>query len=78
MSKTIEITKAKTVNIGVSEYKGQNRLDIREYVHSNKYTGPTKKGVNLPVYKIDELIKYLQEIRAEIVEAGISLEEDGE
>lgn len=77
MLKAIELTEAVSINVAISEYKGDNRLDIREYVKSSKYSGPTKKGVNLPVYKLDKLIESLQELRAEALDAGIPLKEEG-
>jgi sporulation protein YlmC with PRC-barrel domain len=34
--------------IGVREYNGRVGVDIREFVASEKYTGPTKKGLRIP------------------------------
>jgi hypothetical protein len=34
--------------IGVREYNGKVGVDIREYTTSEKYTGPTKKGLRIP------------------------------
>ncbi len=34
--------------IGVREYNGKVGIDIREFVASDKYTGPTKKGLRIP------------------------------
>jgi len=34
--------------IGIREYNGKVGLDIREFVTSEKYTGPTKKGLRIP------------------------------
>ena len=34
--------------IGVREYNGKTGVDIREFTTSEKYTGPTKKGLRIP------------------------------
>ena len=34
--------------IGVREYNGKVGIDIREFTTSEKYTGPTKKGLRIP------------------------------
>lgn len=38
---------------------GLPRLDIREYVKTEKYTGFTKKGVNIPLEHIEDLAQKL-------------------
>jgi hypothetical protein len=40
--------------IGVREYNGKVGVDIREYTTSDKYTGPTKKGLRIPAEKFQE------------------------
>ncbi len=34
--------------IGIREYNGKVGIDIREFVTSERYTGPTKKGLRIP------------------------------
>ncbi len=34
--------------IGIREYNGKVGVDIREFVESEKYSGPTKKGLRIP------------------------------
>jgi len=34
--------------VGVKEYNGRVGVDIREFVTSERYTGPTKKGLRIP------------------------------
>lgn len=48
----------------LTEYKGDQYVDIREYVTSSSYTGFTKKGVRLHTAKIDDFIKNLQKVKA--------------
>ncbi len=34
--------------VGIKEYNGKVGIDIREFVTSDRYTGPTKKGLRIP------------------------------
>lgn len=63
MNNSIKVSDAVEVRVKVSEYKDELRLDIREYVTSEKYTGYTKKGVNLPLNALDDLIEILVGVR---------------
>ncbi len=50
--------------IGVREYNGKVGVDIREFVESEKYTGPTKKGLRIPAEhfaKFKEMINSVEE-----------------
>ena len=44
--------------VGVREYNGKVGVDIREFASSEKYTGPTKKGLRIPA---DNFKDYLLE-----------------
>ena len=63
ISKTIEITKSSSIVISKSVWKNQERLDIRTYIKTENYTGPTKKGINVPFEKIDEIMNVLTDIK---------------
>ena len=54
MSKEIEISASSAIVAECKEYKGQKAVDLRKHVKSNKYTGPTKQGLWIPVGKWDE------------------------
>jgi hypothetical protein len=50
--------------IAVREYNGKVGVDIREYATSEKYTGPTKKGLRIPAEvfkKFKEMINSVKE-----------------
>jgi hypothetical protein len=50
--------------IGIREYNGRVGVDIREFVTSEKYTGPTKKGLRIPAdsfQKFKEMINSINE-----------------
>ena len=50
--------------VGIKEYNGKVGVDIREFVAGEKYTGPTKKGLRIPVEnfpKFKEMINSITE-----------------
>ena len=50
--------------IGIREYNGKIGVDIREFVESDKYSGPTKKGLRIPAesfQKFKEMINSISE-----------------
>ena len=40
--------------VGIKEYQGRVGIDIREFSTSEKYTGPTKKGLRIPAKNFQE------------------------
>ena len=58
----VRVNDSTQIRIEVSEFKGQYRLDIREYIETEKYTGFTKKGVNVLTNYAEELYKALGRI----------------
>jgi len=48
--------------IQVSEYGGRTALDIRTHVTTDKYSGYTKKGVNVPIEKGKELVEKITKV----------------
>ena len=47
-------TESTSVIIRINEFQGEKGVDIREYVETNKYKGPTKKGTRIPASKWEE------------------------
>jgi Transcriptional Coactivator p15 (PC4) len=50
--------------VGIREYNGKVGVDIREFTTSEKYTGPTKKGLRIPAEsfpKFKELINSISQ-----------------
>ena len=58
----VRVNDSTQIRIEVSEFKGQYRLDIREYIETEKYIGFTKKGVNVLTNYAEELYKALGRI----------------
>ena len=48
--------------VAVREYNGRVGIDIREYATSDKYTGPTKKGLRIPADKFNEFKEMINSI----------------
>ena len=50
--------------VGIKEFNGRVGVDIREFVTSDRYTGPTKKGLRIPAenfQKFKEMINSIDE-----------------
>jgi len=41
---------------------GRKRVDIRLFLSGPKYTGPTKRGVSIPIDQLDGLKKLLDQV----------------
>jgi hypothetical protein len=71
-----EIPKVRGVVVLItrSQFRDQERLDIREFVEDRPGTPdsrqPTRKGVNLPLAKLPALVAALQAAAGEALEAG--------
>ncbi len=51
--------------IGVKEYNGKVGLDIREFIKSERYTGPTKKGLRIPSRSFQEFKDMINSVTEE-------------
>ncbi len=58
----VEINESTKIRIEVSEFKEQYRLDIREYIETERYTGFTKKGINVLTNYAEEIYNALGKI----------------
>ena len=56
----IETRKNAVLVIKKVNYKGEDRIDFRVWLNSQKYKGPTKQGFVLPMDKIDEFVKIVE------------------
>jgi len=50
------------VVVAVREFNGRVGVDIREYSTSDKYTGPTKKGLRIPADRFADFKKMIDSI----------------
>lgn len=58
----VRVSDSTQIRIEVSEFKGQYRLDIREHIETERYTGLTKKGINILTNHARELYEALGKI----------------
>jgi hypothetical protein len=59
----LKLTESSTVKI--TKFMGNDgrmRVDIRVWLATPKYTGPTKKGVTVPQENLAELVKILSSV----------------
>ena len=60
--------------VGIREYNGKVGVDIREFTTSDKYTGPTKKGLRIPAEKFQEFKQMINSISPTDLKASESSE----
>ncbi len=58
----IEKNPSTDIVIRISEFQGRLGIDIREYQKSGSYTGPTNKGIRIPVEKWKDVKELLDKI----------------
>lgn len=73
----IPVTETMSIRAEVNEFKGVHRVDIREYVNTERYEGFTKKGINVPTEYLKPLYYALGNI-LKTVEAEGLFNEEGE
>jgi len=64
--------------VGIREYNGKVGIDIREFVTSEKYTGPTKKGLRIPAESFKDFKQMIDSIKEEDLKAAEVPEESEE
>ena len=55
--------------VGIKEYNGKVGVDIREFATSEKYTGPTKKGLRIPAESFQEFKKLINSVEQDDLKA---------
>ncbi len=69
---------ATDIIIAVREYNGRVGVDIREYATSEKYSGPTKKGLRIPAERFAEFKEMINSIsHSDLNPSGSSSENSG-
>ncbi len=58
--------------VGIREYNGKVGVDIREFTTSDKYTGPTKKGLRIPAGSFPSFKKMIDSITEKDLEESSS------
>ncbi len=58
----VEKNNSTDIVVKLSEFQGRTGVDIREYQKSGAYTGPTNKGIRIPVEKWKEVKEILDKV----------------
>jgi hypothetical protein len=59
--------------VGIREYNGKVGVDIREFTTSDKYTGPTKKGLRIPAENFPKFKEMINSIsQGDLASSGTS------
>ena len=60
----VKLTDSSVVRVSTFDGRdGKKRVDIRLFLAGARYTGPTKKGVSLPIDMLPELKKLLDQVK---------------
>jgi len=60
----VKLTDATLVRVSTFDGRdGKKRVDIRLFLTGARYTGPTKKGVSIPVDLLPEFKKLLDQVK---------------
>jgi len=62
----IAVRESAVLVIKKTNYKGEDRIDFRVWLDSQKYKGPTKQGFVLPMNKIDEFMKIVEGMKKKL------------
>jgi hypothetical protein len=65
----IQLKESTVLVIKKTNYLGSDRVDFRVWLNSAKYKGPTKQGFALPMEKVDEFVKIVEEMKRKLEEA---------
>jgi len=59
----LEITDNKKLILSIGEYKGDERIDLRQYVKVDEEYIPTKKGINFSAEWIDKFMAMIEKLK---------------
>jgi hypothetical protein len=60
----MKLTESSTVHISTYDGRdGRKRVDIRLFLSGARYTGPTRKGVSIPIEQLPELKALLDKVQ---------------
>jgi len=58
----VELNATDRLVISINEYRGKEYVDIRKFVESPDYTGPTKQGVRFSADLLPEVLESLKKV----------------
>ena len=64
------------IRVRLLEWQGEPRCDIRVYIKTKSYSGPTKKGISLKIRDIPKLIELLLDAQEYLLQKGLLTEDE--
>ncbi len=61
----LDVTDKKRLVLSIGEYKGDERIDLRQNILIDKNYIPTRKGITFNVEWIDRFIEMIEKLRSE-------------
>lgn len=61
----LDVTDNKRLILSISEYRGAERIDLRQYVKVNGEYIPTKKGINFDSEWLDGFVEMVEKLKYE-------------
>lgn len=58
----LDITDNKRLILSIGEYRGAERIDLRQYVKAGSEYIPTKKGINFNAEWLDDFLKMVKKL----------------
>jgi len=62
----IQLKESSVLVIKKTTYNGNDRIDFRVWLNSAKYKGPTRQGFTLPMDKIDDFVKIVEDMKKKL------------
>lgn len=59
----LEITDNKKLILSIGEFKGDERIDLRQYIKAGGEYIPTKKGINFNSEWIDKFVEMIENLK---------------
>jgi hypothetical protein len=60
----VKLTESSVVKVSTFDGRdGRKRVDIRLFLSGERYSGPTRKGVSLPIDMLPELKRVLDQVK---------------
>ncbi|MDD3625860.1 MAG: transcriptional coactivator p15/PC4 family protein [bacterium] len=59
---TLKLDDQRYINIAITEFKEKKYFELREYLESEGYTGPTKKGITINTEHFEKVLEFLKKM----------------
>ena len=61
----LDVTDRKRLVLSIGEYRGEERVDLRQNVLVDKEYIPTRKGINFSVEWVDKFLEMIEKLKDE-------------